>query len=278
MIISVALCTYNGEKYIDRQLKSILYQTKRVDEIIVCDDFSTDKTRSIIESFVSSNPCLIKFIANETRLGPIGNFEKAISKCTGSYIFLSDQDDIWQENKVEKIMDFFKKHPKALLVFTNGDLINEKEELLNKTLWSEWGFTTEKQLKWKNNRNAFFDLICNDNKVTGATAAFRKSLLQLALPFKIVDGMWHDGWLSLHAAAQSGLFFLPENLIQYRLHSNQQVGLSTNPSRASQTYPYISLKEFHGYIKSIYPFKMLQWRIYKKIFGLKYKVKAYFEK
>ena len=107
MKLSVALCTYNGEKYIKEQLESILNQTVAIDEIIICDDRSNDKTTAIIEQFQAEYPDKISLHKNHANLGSTKNFEKSISICTGDYIFLSDQDDIWKANKVEKIIQYF---------------------------------------------------------------------------------------------------------------------------------------------------------------------------
>jgi glycosyltransferase involved in cell wall biosynthesis len=104
MKTSVAICTFNGEKYIKAQLESILNQTLAIDEIIICDDGSNDKTIAIIELIQIENPNKISLYKNKVNLGSTKNFEKAISICTGYYIFLSDQDDIWKENKVEKVI------------------------------------------------------------------------------------------------------------------------------------------------------------------------------
>lgn len=103
MKTSVALCTYNGEKYIKEQLDSILNQTKKVDEIIVCDDCSSDKTVEILNHYSSTNPGLFKIYINEQNLRSVKNFEKAITLCTGDIIFLSDQDDFWVNEKSGRI-------------------------------------------------------------------------------------------------------------------------------------------------------------------------------
>ena len=110
MKTSVALCTYNGEKYIKYQLDSILNQTVPIDEIIICDDGSTDSTISILNSYREQYPSIFKIHTNENNLRSVKNFEKAISLCSNEFIFLSDQDDIWADHKVKIHLDFFKKH------------------------------------------------------------------------------------------------------------------------------------------------------------------------
>lgn len=228
MQISVALCTYNGKAFLKEQLDSILSQTICVDEIIICDDGSIDGTLEILDSYVNRYPKLIHLFTNKKSLGTIKNFEKVIGLTNGDLIFLADQDDIWFPNKVEIIEGYFKSNKKCNLLFTNGDLINERGEKINETLWDKWGFDFEVRNLWKNNKLAFKDLINGNNKITGATVCFSKTLKSKIFPFKLPLGYWHDNLLGIHSAASEGLFFIEESLISYRIHSNQQVGISSN--------------------------------------------------
>ena len=103
MKTSVAIATYNGEKYIIEQLESILYQTQAVDEVIICDDCSQDRTVHIIRDFIVQHElnCTWKLFVNDQNLGYCENFKKAIYLCTGDIVFFCDQDDIWVKNRVE---------------------------------------------------------------------------------------------------------------------------------------------------------------------------------
>jgi len=116
MKLSVALCTYNGEKFIEQQINSILNQSISIDEIVICDDQSTDKTVEILKKLQSEHKAIV-VIENEINLRSTKNFEKAISLCTGDFIFLSDQDDVWNAQKVEKTLAIFKENPTAEGVF-----------------------------------------------------------------------------------------------------------------------------------------------------------------
>lgn len=102
MKLSVAMCTYNGDKFIASQLSSILDQTIPIDDIVICDDGSNDKTLEIISRIQQENPNKINLFRNPVNLGSTKNFEKAIDLCSGDYIFLADQDDIWKKDKVQK--------------------------------------------------------------------------------------------------------------------------------------------------------------------------------
>ena len=115
MTVSVAMCTYNGALYIEEQLRSILAQTVPVNEIVICDDGSTDATISVIEKVrkdVERLGMRLLLKENRTPLGVNANFEKAMGLCSGDIIFLSDQDDVWESNKVETIKRYFEEHPK----------------------------------------------------------------------------------------------------------------------------------------------------------------------
>ncbi len=225
MKISVALCTYNGGSFLTEQLQSLFDQSLKINEIVICDDRSTDNTIKIIKEFDFKYPGIIQLHINQKKLGSKYNFEKAISLTSGDYIFLSDQDDIWIPSKVERVIDQFSKKKNIQLIFSNGDLIDEYGIALNSTLWDEWGFNTAQRELWKDNKHAYSDLSVNNNRVTGATIVFKKELKEDILPFKLQEGYWHDAWIAWHAAKNGGLYFIEEPLIKYRVHSGQLVGI-----------------------------------------------------
>jgi glycosyltransferase involved in cell wall biosynthesis len=221
--ISIALCTFNGECYLNKQLESLLSQTIQPSEIRVFDDKSTDGTIEILNAYVSRFPGLFHITVNESSLGARKNFEKALNACTGDFIFLCDQDDSWYENKIEKTIQFFKYHPEADGVFSNGLLMNEQEESLGETMWDALYF--EKDIRViVNNNNLLYYLLLNGNIATGTALAFRGKAKSLILPFQLTDETWHDHWIALKLAALSRLFFLDEILLRYRIHDQQQVG------------------------------------------------------
>ena len=132
MKISVAFIVYNGAKYMRTQLDSILAQTHNVDEIIICDDASSDATKEILEEYKKSCPDLFFLHYNNKNIGPTKNIEKAIQACTGDIILLADQDDYWESNKVETIVKWFEQNPTMNGVFTNGSLMNSTGGLDNR--------------------------------------------------------------------------------------------------------------------------------------------------
>lgn len=224
MKISVALCTYNGEKFLREQIDSILNQTHLVHEIVVCDDCSSDTTMAIIEEYNAKHPNLFKIVSNETNLRSNKNFEKAISLTTGDYIFLSDQDDIWRNDKVEKIMEVFSKNPTAEGVFSNANFIDKKSERIfpELSLWSSVNFF-ESSIKSEN--DLYKSLINIGNFLTGATLCIKKEVRTDLFPFKTIDNFIHDEWIAYILTKRKTLFFSNEKLISYRLHSNQQLGV-----------------------------------------------------
>lgn len=223
-MVSVALCTYNGEKYITEQIKSILEQSTPVDEIVICDDGSTDNTISIIEKIKKSNTTDIIIHRNTQNLGVCANFEFAISLCKGDIILLSDQDDIWNPNKVKTIVSWFETHPQKSVVFTDATLISEDDkEFSNKSLWDCIGFNKKMRRYFDNGLSLESFFI---NKATGATMAIRKAI---SFPFSQYcnnDNVLHDYCIALKALDNEGLGYIDMPLIQYRLHGSQQAGIS----------------------------------------------------
>lgn len=216
---SVALCTFNGEQYIQQQLQSISDQTNLPGEIIICDDGSADKTIGIINQFKKNAKIDVKLFINERRLGSTNNFEKAIGLCSGEIIFLCDQDDIWAKDKIEKLCLYFKDNPSKCLVFTNAFLI-ENGLVTKNTLWQEILFNQQ------DDKNLFSYLLVNGNVATGATLAVKKSCVARFLPFTSSNYWLHDGQLVLQAAVTNSAGFLPDCLTYYRRHHNQLVGIS----------------------------------------------------
>ena len=120
--LSVALATYNGERYLGEQLESILRQTRLPDELVIFDDASTDSTPAIVQEFAKAAPFPVRFQINAERLGSTRNFEAAIRACSGDIIFLCDQDDVWYPDKIARMEERFIKDPEAGAVFTDADL------------------------------------------------------------------------------------------------------------------------------------------------------------
>ncbi|MFK9094229.1 glycosyltransferase [Bacillus salipaludis] len=221
--ISVAMCTYNADKYLDEQISSILSQTMLPDEIVIVDDCSYDNTNNIIEKYKARNIAEIRHIVNDFNIGYIKNFEKAISCCAGDIIFFSDHDDSWESTKIEKVFNYFQSNCDISMIFSDGKLMDGSSMVVSGTLWERFGFIHRNQKHF--NKNPLSYLLKRDT-VTGATVAIRKKLINDVIPFP--EEYVHDAWCALIAASKSELSTIPECLINYRVHSEQQIGLNKN--------------------------------------------------
>ncbi|OWP79421.1 glycosyl transferase [Flavobacterium oreochromis] len=270
MKISVALCTYNGEKYLKEQILSILNQTKKVDEIIICDDISSDNTFSIINNFAKENPNIFKIYKNENNLKSVKNFEKAINLCNGDIIFLSDQDDIWCNNKVEDYIKYFIEHPEINVIASNGFYIDEnskKHEMYS--IWDVPKFLKEKKIDFNYHQLT----ILGRNIATGASMAFRRIIIEDILPFPTIDNFHHDEWIAMITSSKNQFSFLDKQYFYYRIHNNQQVGGVFYKKNKSEKQKLLDIFNFESPINS---FNIYKKRIRKLISN--YKLNSELEK
>ncbi len=216
--ISIALATYNGERYLKEQIDSLLLQTHANFELIVCDDKSTDSTLQILESYKEKID--IKIFINTKNLGYIKNFEKAISLCTSNYIALCDQDDVWRKDKLEVLV---KNIGDFDLIHSDARLIDEHNNIID----NSYSTSTNKVFR-KDVKDYFFN-----NDATGCTIMFKKSLVKEFLPFceNIIS---HDWYITLIAKSKNGVKYINETLIDYRQHQNNQVGSAKKLSSFDQ--------------------------------------------
>ena len=236
MSVSITLCTYNGEKYIGEQIESYLNQTVQPDEIIVCDDGSSDNTLGIIRQYAAANQGIQwQLIQNEDNLGTNKNFEKAISLSSGDFIFFSDQDDIWANEKVEQTLTFFNKNPDCEACFSNATLIDDNSLELPETLLDLSFFKSDVRETYKKDDLLYWSILLG-NVMTGATMAIRRTALSTILPFHLDLGqkLWYDGWIGFCLMAGNRAGYIDQPLIKYRVHSGQQVGVASGKDRFEQ--------------------------------------------
>ena len=205
-LVSIAMATYNGEKYLKEQLDSIYAQTYKNIEVIVCDDCSSDKTVEILDEYKEKYG--LKYYINEKNLGFKKNFEKAISLCSGDFIALADQDDIWIESKIELLV---KKIGDSSLIHSACSLIDENSKVIS-SLW----------IKQDDFKYSFAKFIFG-NTVTGCTVLLKKELLKDAFPIPSGE-KYHDWWLALLATKMNGIVYYDKALVKYRQHSTQDTG------------------------------------------------------
>lgn len=220
--ISIAMATYNGAKYLEEQLDSILCQTIPVSEIVVCDDCSTDDTWSILCEYANKYPNF-KIIKNETNLGFVRNFEKAMQLCSGDYIALSDQDDIWLPNHLQVLLNGLGN--KALSV-GNAELIDSCGNKLGYKL----SYCENLDYIPEDDTDKAYFIFFYRNPYQGASMLFRRDFLKKALP--IPEGVqYHDTWFSFLACFYGGCQPLKEIVTLYRRHDKAVTGCKVRKTR-----------------------------------------------
>lgn len=222
--ISVAMCTYNGEKFLGEQLESIAAQTLLPSEVVIRDDGSSDLTEQIVSRFTESAPFSVRFTRNSENLGSTKNFERAISLCRGEFIALADQDDWWSPDKLELCANTLRDSD-AGGVFSDGMLMDEASKPTDETLWAAVRFGNQREISRFPERESAIATLLRGNVVTGATLVFRSSMRELLLPFP--EEWVHDGWLAWMLVLHSRMIALPKPLIRYRLHGAQQISIPT---------------------------------------------------
>lgn len=208
-MISVCLATYNGEDFILTQVQSILSQLAKEDELIISDDASTDNTLNIINDLNDSRVMILnhnKNICSSTSEYATRNFENALCKAKGDYIFLSDQDDVWLPNKITIMTKYLHKYD---MVISDALITDENLNVIHKTRFYPGCGQTRNLLK------AYF----STHPYQGSCMAFNRKVLGKALPFppKVTS---HDTWLGYVATTFFKTRLIPEKLMYYRRHEN----------------------------------------------------------
>ncbi|TCD12752.1 glycosyltransferase [Pedobacter frigidisoli] len=202
-LVSIALCTYNGQTYLKQQLDSLVNQTYQNIEIIIVDDQSSDLTAELCKSYQTDN---IQFYINETNLGYTKNFEKAITLCNGDYICLCDQDDIWEMNKIEILVNEIGN---CVLIYHDSNFINEVGQKIGAESMST-------RYNMYEGKSALPFIL--SNCISGHAAMFSKALIPYLLPLD--KRFYHDWWLAYIAFNIGEVKFLHQILVHYRQHEN----------------------------------------------------------
>lgn len=215
--ISVALCTCDGARHIEQQVRSIIEQTCPPCEIVVCDDCSTDHTVAVLSALPSNVP--LRIYRNEKRLGVSANFQKAVSLCQGELIALSDQDDRWHPEKLAVLGDALLAAG-AAYAYCDAQLTDAELRPSGHTLFEHHGLTDHVVRELQSERS--LELLSVANYATGACMLFRRQWLTQISPF---SGNWiHDGWIALMLSAFSFGVPVPRQLVDYRQHAGQALG------------------------------------------------------
>lgn len=219
--ISVALCTYNGAEFLPLQIKSIINQNLPPDEIVCCDDLSSDQTVGLIESFSSNVITPVRFYSNERNIGVIDNYSRAISSCKGDYIALCDQDDIWLPEKLAMTFNKMKEaealygSATPLLVHSDLSVIDASGRVIAPSFM--------KLRKLQPDPAEPLKVLLAQNFVTGCTVLVNRPLIEVALPIP-ESAVMHDWWLALVAAATGKIIYEPTATVLYRKHGKNVIG------------------------------------------------------
>ena len=224
-MISVCIATYNGERFIERQVTSILSQIDVKDEVIVADDGSVDNTLTILRDL---NDPRIRIVDGAHRHSPTWNFEKALKEARGEYIFLSDQDDVWMPEKVAVTMRYLQQYD---CVVSDNVTVAADDSVISDSFYAV-----------NNTRPGKYYNLLLKNGYLGCCMAFRRNVLDAALPFP-ADIPMHDIWIGNVAAFKYSVCFIPDKLMHYNRHGD-------NASTASAPSAY-SLRQKLGFRWSV---------------------------
>lgn len=226
-LVSIALCTYNGETYLRQQLDTLVGQSYPNLEVIVVDDCSKDNTVEILQEYAGKYP-QFKLYTNTQNLGYTKNFEKAIKLCSGDYIALCDQDDLWHPQKIELQVKAIQDN---VLIYHDSEFIHQDGTDMNKKM-------SDIMNLYRGDRPEVFLFF---NCVSGHSILMKKELLDKALPLK--EGFFHDAWLAYVATNIGKIDFIPECLVRYRQHNNSETNI-LNLSREKDNYKMSKIENF----------------------------------
>jgi glycosyltransferase involved in cell wall biosynthesis len=220
MGVSIALCTYNGERFLGQQLDSIAAQERPPDELVVSDDCSTDRTAEMVRRFAETAPFPVRLSVNRDNVGSTRNFSAAIQRCRHEFILLADQDDVWLPRKVAALESALSESDAVGFACSDAVRINDCSQPIPGSLWDAIRFSRRERRLMREGRS--FKVLSRRNTVTGATMAFRAKFKDWLLP---VPAEWvHDGWIALLIAAVAECRLVEEPLLFYRQHAGQQLG------------------------------------------------------
>lgn len=249
MDVDILLATYNGEKYLNAQIDSILNQTYTRFNLLIRDDGSTDKTVDIIKSYQDPR---IKFLENNKNGGVVRNFSSLLQASFAPYVLFSDQDDVWKEDKLEKMLALAKAFDSGKPLLIHHDMLVADKDL-NILSDSFWKYTR------LNPQASSLNRLLMQNNVTGAACLINHALIEMALPIP-QDAIMHDHWLALIASAFGEIIPLKEPLIKYRQHANNQLGAK---KESALSYLFKGVKKLG---KSPYALNQRQARAFLQLF------------
>lgn len=225
--VSVVLATFNGDRYLEAQLRSLSAQERLPDEVVVVDDASTDRTVAILEQWAAEAPFTVDLVARSEHLGTAATFEEGLRRATGDILMFCDQDDRWTPDKVGVMAAALEPRPDALLAFSDCRLIDADDRVIGPSRWRVAGFGDRQARAMADDP---FGQMLSRQIVSGCTSALRAELVPALVPFPsglhpTMGDMIYDRWTSLVAAAAGPVLPVPDRLVDYRIHPGQQLGI-----------------------------------------------------
>lgn len=215
--VNILMATYNGRKYLKEQIDSILNQTYTDFRLLISDDASTDSTLKILEQYEKKDK-RIEIYSHEKNIGVVANFEFLLSKVRSEYFMFADQDDVWENDKVEKSLKKLEETGSDL-VFTDLEVVDEKLNQIAPSFWKQKGFY-EKIKKYNG-----FDALYLNNYINGCTMLCKSLWINKVLPFpRDSKYVIHDYWLALVVSQEGKLTYIEKPMMKYRQHGKNQVG------------------------------------------------------
>ncbi|MGL4912814.1 MAG: glycosyltransferase family 2 protein [Romboutsia sp.] len=223
--VDILMATYNGEKYIKEQIESILNQTHKNLHLIIYDDCSSDTTRKILSEYAKKDE-RIEIILGEKNVGSTKAFEKLYKISNAEYFLFCDQDDIWVNEKVEKLLEYIVSHNK-MVVFSDLRVITENKEIINNSFFDQVGVEGENALYWKK--------IIMNNVAPGCSMIVKNEIKKYVKYFTS-DSILHDWMIIIIASLLNSVGIIGEPLVLYRQHSNNQVGVKSHKDNKNNKY------------------------------------------
>jgi len=246
---SVALATYNGERYIVEQLTSILNQSHSVDEVVIYDDRSSDNTVKVIKEFIEHHKLNTwSIVINESNIGFCNNFWKAITRSSGDIVFLSDQDDVWYKDKVSEMLNLFQDET-INMVASSYDICDAD------------GKIDSSRIRWHRDKNDSgiedinFDNLIIGSRIRGCSVGFRKSIIENENLLDLHDSLGHDWLLTCYASLKGRAVFFNKILFKYRIHDSNSSSVRRSGTR--QTLSVATIKTVKQLTNESYAFSTL---------------------
>ena len=214
LTVSVAMTTYNSEKFVEDQLKSIILQTQLPEELVIFDDHSKDHTVDVLKKFASTSPIPVHIYINETNLGYMKNFQECFKHCVGDIIISCDADDVWRSNKIEAVKREFSSTD-VTYVYSNAVVVDADLNVI-----SEYLYPPHNSEKWNDKEDFLLRCVRRQGFPYGMTMAFRRKLLDIMLPFEFA----FDEWVAMCAPLYGTIRYIDEPLVYYRRHGHNTSG------------------------------------------------------